>query len=136
MKPIPDHIVDSGPPGTVWFGGSVDRSTMTLRIECDMAEVQQIAELLGCSSEPSKHGWRLSALASEPADINAQVQQILSRATSDLSVWRELSSRHRIDLFCGLFLERSNRGISLSPETMSEVSARGISFGFDIYAPE
>lgn len=136
MKPIPDHIAGSGPPGTVWFGGPVDRSTMTLRIACDISEVPVVAKLLGCDSEATKQGWRLSSPASEPADPNAQVQSIFARVTADLGIWRQLSSRYKVDLFCGLFLERPNRGVSLTPETMSEVSARGVSLGFDIYAPD
>jgi hypothetical protein len=103
---------------------------------CDSAEVQAISELLGCSSEASKHGWRLSAADSHPANVNAQVQAILSRLTADLEVWRQVCSKYKVDLFCGLFLERPNSGISLSSETMALVSARGISLGFDIYAPD
>jgi len=136
MKPIPDHIAASGSPGTVWFGGGVDRSTMTLRVACDISEVPAVAKLLGCDSEATKNGWRLSVPASEPANLNAQVQSIFAKVTADLDVWRQVSSRYKVDLFCGLFLERPNRGISLTAETMSEVGARGISFGFDIYAPD
>lgn len=135
MKPVPPHIEASAPEGTVWYGGAVDRSTLTLRIMCDATEVQTISQLLGCDSEAAKHGWRLSAQASEPADLNAQVQAILSRLTADLDVWRQVCSQYQVDLFCGLFLERPNRGINLTSETMSLVSARGIALGLDIYGP-
>ena len=43
---------------------------------------------------------------------------------------------YRVDLFCGLFLERPNRGVTLMPKTMTEIGVRGIKLGFDIYAPE
>jgi hypothetical protein len=103
---------------------------------CDAEEVQSVSELLGCNSDASKHGWRLSASNSEPANPNAQVQAILSRLTTDLDVWRQGCAKYKVDLFCGLFLEQPNRGVSLSPETMSLLSVRGICLGFDIYAPD
>jgi ribosomal protein L19 len=53
-----------------------------------------------------------------------------------LAVWKKIVAGYRIDLFCGLYLERSNRGITLAPKTLSELGARGIELGFDIYAPE
>jgi hypothetical protein len=63
------------------------------------------------------------------------VQWILSRLSSDLAAWRQVTSEYKVDLFCGLFLERANRGVSLEPETMRRLADRGIRFGFDIYAP-
>jgi len=135
MKPVPPHIAAGAPEGTLWYGGPVDRSKLTLRVMCDSSEVQAVSELLGCESEVAKHGWRLSAPALEPANLDVQVQEIFSKLTADLHVWRQVCSKYKVDLFCGLFLERPNRGISLSPETMAQVSSRGISLGFDIYGP-
>ena len=135
MKPIPQNILESAPDGTQWYGGAVDRSTMTLRINCETSECEVVSELVGCTSDNPKR-WRVAAPDSEGADLDAQVNSILSRLTSDLGVWQQLSSKYQVDLFCGLFLERPNRGVTLRAETMAQLGARGISFGFDIYAPE
>ena len=140
MKPVPKRIINSGPPGTEWFGGEVDRSTITLRV---MAKTQdrsvdkkEVVRLLGCASDQKnlKH-WSLHAPARKKADLDAQVVWILSRVTADLSAWRRLTRLFRVDLLCGLFLERMNRGVTLSPSTMAALGARGIELGFDIYAP-
>jgi hypothetical protein len=135
MKPIPQNILDSAPDGTQWYGGAVDRSTMTLRIKCETSECDAVSKLIGCTSVNPKH-WRIVAPDSQGADLDAQVSSILSRLTSDLGVWQQLSSKYQVDLFCGLFLDRPNRGVRLLAETMAQLGARGISFGFDIYAHE
>lgn len=141
MKPVPPHIIASGPPGTKWFGGAVDRSTMTLRVMAkvrgESVDKKEVAQLLGCESDQqkSKH-WSLDALASETADLDSQVSSILSRLTADLAVWKKIVAGYRVDLFCGLYLERSNRGVTLAPQTMVDLGSRGIELGFDIYAPE
>ena len=68
--------------------------------------------------------------------LDSQVEWILSRLTQDLAIWKDLTQRFKVDLFCGLFLERPNRGVSLRPDTLEQIAARGILLGFDIYAPD
>jgi len=141
MKPVPDHIVASGPPGTVWFGGAVDCSTLALRVMSkdrgDGVDKDEVTRLLCCECNRDKTpNWSLAAPEQEPADLDAQVDWILSRVTPDLSVWKKITEGYRVDLFCGLFLERPNRGVTLTPKTMTDLGVRGIKLGFDIYAPE
>lgn len=54
--------------------------------------------------------WRLHATDSKPQDLNAQIAEILGRLTPDLHIWAHLSSRYRLDLFCGLFLTARTKG--------------------------
>lgn len=141
MKPVPDHIIDSGPPGTKWHGGAIDRSKMALRVgdkdRSKSVDKEEIAKLLGSKSDQEKHKhWSLHAPESENGDLESQVHWIFSQLTDDMSVWKMVTSSYRVDLFCGLFMERPNRGVSLSPEVMSDIGGRGIELGFDIYAPE
>ena len=114
----------------------MDRSTMTLRIGCKEEECSSVSQLIGHAASTVKRSWGFAAPESIGADLDGQVQWILSRLTSDLSVWRQLTSKYEVDLFCGLFLEHSNRGVSLSVDTMGQLAERGIEIGFDIYAPE
>jgi hypothetical protein len=37
--------------------------------------------------------------------------------TDDLSVWRSLTERLRVDLFCGLFMREADEGITVSAKT-------------------
>lgn len=95
-----------------------------------------VNQLLGCPSDKhTRDGWRLHAPEAKEADLDQQVAWILARVTDDLEVWRKVTSEYRVDLFVGLFLERPNRGIELSPQTMTQLGARGIRLGLDIYGP-
>ncbi|WP_395683495.1 DUF4279 domain-containing protein [Dokdonella sp.] len=132
---------------------TVRRSVATLRIAGDELRPDLITEALG--HEPTlaqtkgetlvgkktgilriaKFGmWRLAASEREPADLDSQVAEILSKLTSDLAVWRSISSAYSIDLFCGLFMDQSNEGLGLSPSTLADLGNRGIELGLDIYS--
>jgi hypothetical protein len=94
----------------------------------------EVAQLLGCPSNRAKGShWGLNAPESEDANLDDQIAWILSRVTSDLAVWQKVTSEYRVDLFCGLFLERPNRGVTLSVKSMADLAARNIELGFDIY---
>ena len=136
MKPVPPDIEASGPAGTQWFGGPVDRSTVTMRIGCGADECEEVSRSLSYSGSEMRKRWRLSAQDSAGADLDQQVSWILSQLTSNLAVWKSLSSKYKIDVFCGLFLDRPNRGVTLSADTMRKLAERGIGIGFDIYAPD
>lgn len=141
MKPVPPHIVANGPPGTEWFGGGVDRSTMTLRVMAKIrgegVDKKEVSRLLGCESDQAKRlSWSLHAPDKEEADLDSQVEWILARVTSDLSAWKQITRDYRVDLFCALYLERWNRGVVIASKTMAELGARGIKLGLDIYGPE
>ena len=79
--------------------------------------------------------WRLSVPDREPEDINAQVECLLAGLTYDLQVWSLLASKFELDLFCGLFMNETNEGASLSPATLLALGQRGIEMSLDIYAP-
>lgn len=113
---------------------------MTLRV---MAKVRgesvdrdAVARLLGRESDQQKlRHWSLHAPDNLEADLDSQVAWILSCVTANADAWRKVVAEYRVDLFCALYLERPNRGVSLSPKTMAELGARGVEIGFDIYAP-
>jgi hypothetical protein len=136
MKPVPPNVGSSAPGNTQWFGGAVDRSTISLRVTGIGVDREQISALLGHPPDREASHWTVHAPESRNGDLDSQVEWILSRLTQDLAVWREVTQRFKVDLFCGLFLERPNRGVSLRPETLAQIAARGVSLGFDIYAPE
>ncbi len=77
--------------------------------------------------------WRLRAADREPEDLNGQIEEILSQLTQDLSVWQQIATRYKVDLFCGIFMENSNEGMQLSPESLSALGSRGIEIDLDIY---
>jgi len=103
----------------------------------DSLDPAEVTRVLGCEPSRARDGmWRLVAEDRAPEDVDAQIRELLSKLTHDLSIWQSLGSRYRVDLFCGIFLDASNEGLSISPDVARELGARGIEIGLDIYGPE
>jgi len=125
------------PEGTVWFGGPVDRFSVTLRIYGEELDPEHVSALLGCAPTdaerkgvpivapsgkariPKRGRWSLSVQSkdcTESDDVEDAVRMLLARLPSDPAVWASLTSAYAVDVFCGLFLASTNRGFSISPE--------------------
>lgn len=132
---------------------AIGRSVAALRISGDALDPNEITVQIGSRPTTSyrkgdvrktprggeivrRFGmWLLEAEERKPGDVNAQIQEILSRVTPDLAVWKALSQKWDIDIFFGLFMNESNEGFPLSPSVMTSLGERNITIGFDIYAP-
>jgi len=131
---------------------TIARSVATLRIMGDGLVPDEVTRLLGAAPSASQTkgqevhgkdgrvriakfgGWRLQASETAPADLDAQVSEILSKLSSDLKIWSDLSARFDVDLFCGLFMDRGNEGLGVSPQTLRSLGERGIELSLDVYA--
>ena len=132
----------------------VHQSVATLRIMGDDLDPTEITKALGCEpTEGQRKGdvlvgrdtgieriakfgkWHLDASDQEPEDLDGQISELLRRLTPSLDVWKFLGTRYRIDLFCGLFMQQTNEGLVLSPESLKALGERGIELGLDIYSP-
>ena len=130
----------------------ISRSRASLRIIGDSVIPEEISKILGCDGSTMyskgdvrvvkktgreivrKSGhWSLVAKECEPENIDDQVKEILSRLNPDPAVWEKLAAEFHVDLFCGIFMEVSNEGMDISPETLLELGKRGISMALDIY---
>jgi hypothetical protein len=136
---------------------AIKKSTATLRIFGDDLDPQNITQMLGApptqgwfKGEKGKHiagpkagdvriaktgMWRLEALDREPANIDAQIWEIFNQVTTDLTVWQAITEKYCVDLFCGLFMNKSNDSLEISPHSLAALGERGIQICFDIYAP-
>ncbi len=134
---------------------TINRTKVSLRIAGDDLLPEKISEILGrkpsdsqfkgeilagknsSSKREAKFGmWRLEAPEEIPGDLNSQISAILNSLSCDLNRWGELSSKYRMDLFCGLFMEEKMEGIDISPENLAALGQRGIELGLDIYGPD
>jgi len=79
--------------------------------------------------------WGLKTDDVEPANLDRQVSLLLEPLSSDLSVWAELASRFRVEIFVGLFSKHANTGLRVAPETLRLLADRHISIDLDIYGP-
>jgi Domain of unknown function (DUF4279) len=132
---------------------SLWKTVVTLRFFGDDLEPSEISTLLATEPTASERkgdvrtsspgmeivartgSWRLSVDDRSPGDLDAQLGQLFSRLTPDLSVWEGLAQRFQSDVFCGLFMETSNDGEKLKPETLASLGSRGLSLSLDIYDP-
>ena len=134
---------------------NVRKSAVTLRIMGEDLIPDEITNLLGVTATRAQtkgakiHGtktgyvriakfglWLLSASDREPEDMDGQIREILSQATSDLDIWRGIAERYNMDLFCSLFLGGGNEGMMLSPQSLIALGYRGVELGLDIYCAD
>jgi hypothetical protein len=78
--------------------------------------------------------WIVNTDSSAPANLDRQIDKLLAGTTEDLAVWRRLTDRYRVDVFCGLFMKEPNERIAISPQTLQKLAERGIELDLDIYA--
>jgi hypothetical protein len=134
LRPVPPEVEKLAPDGTVWFGGPVDRTLVTLRVRAAGDERLLVEALLGVGLEPHRSHCSIAAPKGMSGDLEQQIQFILDSATPDLAKWQEVASRWPMDVFCGLFLERPNRGLSISAPLLKQLGDRGVTLGLDIYS--
>jgi hypothetical protein len=79
--------------------------------------------------------WNLQIDYRKPEDLDGQIKEIFSRTSADLSIWRSITKKYRVNLSCGLFMSTDNDGLSLSSHSLTLLAERGIELWFDIYAP-
>jgi hypothetical protein len=132
----------------------VAESKTTLRIFGDDLDPDEVSRLLGgipTLSEKKgdaitkKSGTRIARTgrwdlraeprSASPEDVDGQIAELLSKLTPDISVWKALAGKYKMDFFVGLFMKESNEGLVVSATTMKLLGERGISLGFDIYSP-
>ncbi len=130
----------------------VAESTASLRIMGEDLDHEEITALLGAtptqgerngdrivgavsgSVRISKGGmWRLESERHRPENFDGQVAGILAKLSTDLEVWRAISSKYYVEIYSGLFLDVSNEGFSISAKTLDALAKRGIEIQFDIY---
>ena len=134
--------------------GQIHHSAARLRIFGDDLQPSEISRLLSC--KPTKAqvkgdvvryasgrertakvgGWWLEAPRAEPGDLDGQIRWLISQVSDDISIWQHLTTSYDVDVFCGLFMQSHNDGLSISPETMLSVGKRGIEIALDIYGPD
>ena len=119
------------------FGDDLIPEEITQALQCTPTIAQRTGEVIRYQSGHERvvkcGNWRLEAAPAEPEDINAQVRWLLSQVESDPNVWESLAQQFDVDIFCGLFMQGSNDGMSLAPDVITLLGERGIPLAFDIY---
>jgi hypothetical protein len=120
------------------FGDDLIPEEITQILRCAPTVAQKTGEVIryqsGRERVVNRGNWRLDAATAEPEDINGQVRSLLLQVESAPDVWKALVQRFDVDMFCGLFMQGSNDGLSLAPDVMALLGERGIHLPLDIYS--
>lgn len=126
-----------------------DEFCIRLRFDGDDLDPDELTRLLGASPteayrrgdtvqrpkppHPASEGtWAIQTKRST-RDIEEQLIELFARLTPDLEVWRSLTSRYDVDLFCGVFLAGMGHGFSMPPALHRALADRHLLIIFDIY---
>lgn len=77
----------------------------------------------------------LHAVRREPGDLDAQLRELCAQLPSDPEIWQQLGDEVERSLFCGLFMEETNCGLSIEPSTLERIARLGARLDLDVYAP-
>lgn len=124
------------------------RSTASLRLFGDDLDPEEVTRLLGCKpttahakgqvrrlSLARTGHWHLNAPDRTPDDLSGQISEIFGQLNSDPEVWKNLTKRFKVDVFCGLFMSKKGEGFTLSTEATTALSVRNIKVGICLYGP-
>lgn len=133
----------------------VHKSKLSLRISGDSLVPAEVTALLG--AEPTfSHSkgeeirinqagqvrvaqtgmWLKSVDDRTPENLDGQLRRLFDEMSDDLSVWQRIPETYSADLFCGLFMQGFNEGLTISASVMKMIADRRLEFGFDIYGGE
>lgn len=134
---------------------ALEKTKVTLRIHGDDLIPDEVSRLLGAEPTSARTRgevligkatghcrvartgvWSVQVLDRAPGDLDAQIQDLFARLNSEPAVWAQLQSRFEMNLFCGLFMGRSNEGEAISAANLRLLGERGIELQLDIYAPD
>jgi hypothetical protein len=120
------------------FGDDLMPEEITQILRCAPTVAQGTGEVIRYQSGRERvvkcGNWRLEAATAEPEDVNGQLRWLLSQVESDPDVWKTLVQQFDVDVYCGLFMQGSNDGVSLAPDVMALLGERGIHLALDIYS--
>lgn len=122
-----------------FYGDDLDPTELTTRLGApptrSFRQGDNLARETGVVRPARTGAWILEAQGAEWDDLGSQISGALGGLTDDLSVWTNLAGRYEARVFCGLFMEATNEGLRLKPETLKAVSARGLYLDLDLYGP-
>lgn len=119
------------------FGDDLDPAYVTARLGVDPTRSYHLGDIrtgsAGRTYRMTTGSWHFEAGEREPGDMDAQITNILSALTDDLSAWRDLVARYRGRLICGLFLDETNQMAGIDASTLRQIADRGLELVLDIY---
>jgi hypothetical protein len=79
--------------------------------------------------------WSVCYRESDDVELEKKIETLLGWFTENITIWKEIATKYKGEIFCGLFLDGWNRGFSLSADLLRALSERNLFISFDIYSP-
>jgi hypothetical protein len=129
--------------------------SMSLRVWGDLVIPDEVSKSLGSAPTSSYrkgdiHGgkktgrtfknytglWRLKSALPRTATFEQHATALLSQVTSDPSIWDRLNDRHKLELFCGVFVLKNsvNQVFDVPAQLTRMLSDRHLAIVFDCYS--
>lgn len=133
------------------IGGTFEEFSVGINFYSEVLNRQEITKLLGV--EPTKSwnpnerhpignskktritNWGKWYLISnrDNSDLNDKLKVLIESLTTDLDVWKVLTSKYDVWIDVAGYMENWNRGFTLNIETMKMLIDRNLKIEFDIY---
>jgi hypothetical protein len=144
------HEVPAGP--LFALGGDVDRIQVCIRAVAQDLEPDELSRSLGVqptfAARKGERGFingrevkqRIGVWyfefngAPEEWTLADAIVALLAQLPSDIGIWDNLALKHTLDVFCGVFVRSPNRGFSLPPDILRQLSDRHLELNVDIYS--
>jgi hypothetical protein len=153
MRYVPPSLsaASSTAPNAVWLGEPIEKYKITLRVfGGEGFDPEYLTKVLGCRPSiaetkgqrvvtPSgtriaqENRWSMTVESDRKDEIEQGITALLNRLPTNLDLWRDLTQRYYVDLYCGLFLRSSKRGFGLSPQVSRMLADRNVGISFDLY---
>jgi hypothetical protein len=129
---------------------NIPRLRVSLRIRGDALDPAFLTQQLGVAPSFSAHKgevtvrrgrerlhttglWSYRAEVPEGTELGDALMRLLAALPHDATLWEEITSAFRADLFCGLFLEDDNQSTVVPPEVLGELGRRGLPLTLDLF---
>jgi hypothetical protein len=142
------------PKGTIWYGGPIEWFVLRIAVTSKYLVPSEVTRLIGREPDDAwergkpllwpdgsikripKFGlWsiELKPKDTDEWDCGAAMMELLQRLPSNISLWKNLAARHKVNVTFALLMTSTNKGFELSPEVLKFLGDRGVKAAFDIY---
>ncbi len=130
-KSVPSKVRSKGPTGTMWIGGGVDWIGLALRVHRSPLSTNDNASFPDCEPGGERGDCLIQQESGEDdADFDDQVRELFAKASQMNPDWRTANSHLELELACLVRMERYNRGLEISSETMAALAQRHLSLSY------
>jgi hypothetical protein len=130
--------------------GNIPELRLSLRIRGDELDPDLITQHLGVAptfavrqGDASCHDgatrtrsegvWVYRLSAAPDTELGELVEMLLAPFPTDINLWEELMSTYSADVLCGVYIEGSHQGTSLSVEALTRLGRLGLSLNFEFH---